>query len=384
MVFNSISHERKDPVNFELNFGKSDAFDLEVTGGLSSIYDKELGKELISSTKFKAGEVFTLHSKGNGAGEFSEIQKTDMEGYDKTGNYKTKWEVEEDGPVCTIYKFRQQIRYAVVEQRVKLYHQLKKIDFDTQLLNWEGILYREFRMAVPLAMMDGQVSYEVPFGVVDVGKDEIEGFAGERYTEICKNIHPRGIENWIGASNKEFGVTLSSSVAVVDWIDPTDNPLKNQMLQPILLASRKSCHGEGNEYLQTGNHSFHFSLTSHQPGWQNGASFGRQSNEPLMAVKAVHPFKDATLRETLSFFSADGKNVLISTIKKAEDSKEAVIRIFSLNGKDQLVNVEGFWRIKEASATTLTESKIKPITTNANIIKLLLGHYAIETIRFQK
>lgn len=457
VVFNSISHERKDPVNFELNFEKSDAFVLEITdgsgkivssqlsavkhfddhsiqsarlmfvaenvpsigyktfylktgkmkvteklrifkneaengfyklkfadGGLSSIYDKELGKELISASKFKAGEIFTLHSKGNGAGEFSEIQKTDMEGYDKTGNYKTNWEVEEDGPVCTVYKFRQLIRYAVVEQRVKLYHQLKKIDFDTQLLNWEGILYREFRMAVPLAMTDGQVSYEVPFGVVDVGKDEIEGFAGERYTEICKNIHPRGIENWIGASNSEFGVTLSSSVAVVDWIDPTDHPLKNQMLQPILLASRKSCHGEGNEYLQTGNHSFHFSLTSHQPGWQNGASFGRQSNEPLIAVKSIHSIKEAALPETLSFFGADGKNVFISTIKKAEDCNEAVIRIFSLDGKDQLVNITGFWKIREAYASTLTETKIKPITTNSNIIKLLLGHHAIETICFQK
>ncbi|MEI7421557.1 MAG: glycoside hydrolase family 38 C-terminal domain-containing protein [Prolixibacteraceae bacterium] len=457
VVFNSISKIRKDPVSFDLNFEKGDAFDLEVTdglgakvtsqlsavkhfddhsikttrlifvaenvpsigyktfylktaktphpkkaktfqseaengfyklkfadGGLSSIYDKELGKELISSSKFMAGEVFTLHSKGNGAGEFSEIQKTDMEGYDKTGNYKTKWEVEEEGPVCTVYKFRQQIRYAVVEQRVKLYHQLKKIDFDTQLLNWEGILYREFRMAVPLAMTDGQVSYEVPFGVVEAGKDEIEGFAGERYTEICRNIHPRGIENWIGASNSDFGVTLSSSVAVADWIDPTESPLKNQMLQPILLASRKSCHGEGNDYLQTGNHSFHFSLTSHQPGWQNGASFGRQSNELLLAVKAFHQSKETALPETLSFFDTDGRNVFITTIKKAEDSNEAIIRIFSQDGKDQQINIGGVWKFKEACMTTLTETKIKSVTTNSNNIKLLLGHHAIETIRIQK
>jgi alpha-mannosidase len=144
------------------------------------------------------------------------------------------------------------------------------------LLNWEGVLYREFRMALPLNMTDGQVAYEVPFGVVEVGKDEIEGAAGERYKTPCKDVHPRGIENWIGASNADFGVTMSSSVAVADWIDPTDNPVKNQILQPILIASRLSCHhGKEMNTLQTGNHYFKFSVTSHKPGWINGAAFGR-------------------------------------------------------------------------------------------------------------
>ena len=110
--------------------------------------------------------------------------------------------------------------------------------------------------------------------------------AGERYNTLCKNIHPRGIANWISSSNASFGVTLSSSVVVADWIDPTDHPVTNQILQAILLASRKSCHGEGNEYLQTGNHFFTFSMTSHQPGWKNGALFGRQANEKLIAVKS--------------------------------------------------------------------------------------------------
>jgi alpha-mannosidase len=91
-------------------------------GGLSSIFDKELQKELINSEKFAAGEVFTMRSVGNGAGEFAGIQQPDMKGFDKTGNYKTVWEVEENGPVFTTFKYRQKIKHAVVEQRVKLYH----------------------------------------------------------------------------------------------------------------------------------------------------------------------------------------------------------------------------------------------------------------------
>lgn len=350
-------------------------------GGLSSIYDKELQKELINSEKFVAGEVFTMQSVGNGAGEFDDIQKPDMEGFDKTGNYKTNWLVSEIGPVFTVYKYRQKIRHAVVEQRIKLYHKQKRIDFETALLNWEGVLYREFRMAIPLNMTDGQVAYEVPFGVVEVGKDEMEGAAGERYKKLCKDVHPRGIENWIGVGNTDFGVTMSSSVAVADWIDPTDNPANNQILQPILLASRKSCHWEGNDYLQTGNHYFKFSFTSHKPGWNNGAAFGRQANEGLKAVLADRQFTTASLPESLSFFNVDNENVLVSTVKKAEDSDDVVLRIADLEGTGKQVNIKSFIKPKNAVLTSLIEEEIEKLDVKEGSVRLKLGHHSIETVK---
>ena len=271
----------------------------------------------------------------------------------------------------------------MIEQRVKLFHEQKRIDFEPSILNWEGVLYREFRMALPLNMTDGKVAYEVPFGVVEVGKDEMKGAAGERYTTICKDMHPRGIENWIGASNSAFGVTMSSSVAVADWIDPTTNPIPNQMLQPILIASRKSCHWEGNDYLQTGNHTFRFSFTSHQPGWIHGASFGRQANEQLIPVWADHRLSDASLPESLSFFKTDQANVLISTVKKAEDSDEAIVRLVDLEGKDKLVKLESFKIINQAETTTLIEAAVKPLRASGNSVQLNLGHNSIETIKIK-
>ncbi|WP_299577992.1 glycosyl hydrolase-related protein [uncultured Sunxiuqinia sp.] len=350
-------------------------------GGLASIFDKELNQELVNSDKFVAGEIFTMHSEGNGAGEFIDVQKPDMLGFDKTGNYKTNWEIEESGAVSTTYKYRQKIRHAVVEQRIVVFNQQKRIDFETQILNWEGVLYREFRMALPLNMTDGQVAYEVPFGVVEVGEDEIEGAAGERYTTICKTIHPRGIENWISASNARFGVTLSSSVAVADWIDPTDKPLANQILQPILFASRRSCHWEGNEYLQTGNHSFKFSITSHKPGWENGANFGRAANETLKAVWVDHSYAGASLPESLSFFQINSENVLVSTVKKAEDSNDVVIRIAEMEGTDKTVDLESFKKISQAKTTNLIETEGERLPVQNNRLHLKLGHHAIETFK---
>ena len=375
------SKKSSTPAKFQ-NIFENQFYKVEfANGGLKSIYDKELNKELVNPGKFKAGEVFTMQSEGNGAGEFADIQQPDMQGFDKTGNYDTKWEVEESGPLCTVFKFRQKIRNAVVEERVRIYNREKRIDFDVALLNWEGVLYREYRMALPLNSTGGQVAYEVPYGVSVVGKDEMEGAAGERYTTPCKDFHPRGIENWISAGNSDFGVTMSSSVVAADWIDPTDNPVDYTILQPILLASRKSCHWEGNEYLQTGNHHFRFSITSHKPGWENGFHFGRQANEKLLAVWAGEKYASARLPESLSFFGVDQNNVLVSTIKKAEDSNDYVVRMVDMEGKDKTVVFQSFEKINQAVHTNLIEDDLKKLNVTDGKLEFPLGHYAIETVK---
>lgn len=352
-------------------------------GGLSSIYDKELGQELINAGKFTAGEVFTMRSEGNGAGEFADIQRPDMHNFDSTGNYDTGWWIESSGPVFTSYVYRQPVYGAVVEQRVKLFHQQKLIRFETALLNWEGELYREFRMALPLNMPDAQVAYEVPFGVVKVGMDEMEGAAGERYHAICSEIHPRSIENWISASNDAFGVTMSSSVVVADWIDPTDDPVDYTVIQPVLLASRLSCHEEGNPYLQTGNHYFSFSITSHRPGWINSINFGRQANEGLKAVWADQQFSGAALPETMSFFSTDDPNVLISTVKKAEDSDRLVFRLVDMEGRDKRVTISIFTPVEKAYRASLIEEMQEPLLFNAQHPFINMGRFSIETVMIE-
>ncbi|MCK4992434.1 MAG: alpha-mannosidase [Bacteroidales bacterium] len=361
---------------------ENDHYKIEFSsGGLKSIYDKTLNRELVDDSKFVAGEVFTMQSVGNGAGEFARIQQPSMEGFDQTGNHQGEWIPETSGEVFNSWIKRSKLPHAVVEQKVILYHTIKRIDFEIALLNWEGELYREFRMALPLKMQHGQVAYEVPFGVVEVGKDEMEGAAGERYNVAANELHPRGIENWIGASDDSFGVTLSSSVVVADYMDPSDHPVSSPILQPVLLASRVSCHSEGNQYLQTGNHYFSFSLNSHQPGWENGYRPGRQANEKLLVVVNPELYKSASLPESQSFFEIESDNLIISTVKKAEDDNSIIIRVYDAEGKDTKSILKTPGTFKTAMQTNLIEEPIQPVEVNNTGVTLHIGPHAIETYK---
>jgi alpha-mannosidase len=374
-------HDKTEPtLNFENDFFTATLAD----GGLSSLFDKTLNEELVESSFFKAGEIFTMKSEGNGAGEFDAVQQPEMVGFDKTGNYKTTWEITASGPVYTSYKYRQPIRNAVAELEVTFYHQLKKVDFDVNLMNWDGTMFREYRMALPLKMENGQVAYEAPFGVVEVGKDEMPGAAGARYKVPCNELHPRGIENWINASGNGFGVTMASSVVAMDYIDPTGKDLKGTILQPILLASRRSCHGEGNDYNQTGNHSFSFSITSHQSGWTNGARFGKEANEKLFAV--VNPQKnvDADLNESMSFLRVQPENIIVSAFKKAENENGVVVRMYNLKEGESEVKLSFSEDFKKAWHTNLIEEKEKELNIKDKEIRFKIGNQSIETILLTK
>lgn len=353
-------------------------------GGISSLFDKELNKELIESGFFKAGEVFTLKSEGNGAGEFDSVQQPEMEGFDKTGNYHSPWKVIASGPVYTSFMFRQALPHAVAEQKVTFYHQLKKVDVDVALMNFDGTMFREFRMAMPLNMKDGQVAYEVPFGVVEVGKDEMPGAAGERYEVPCSELRPRGIENWISASGNGFGLTLSSSVSAMDYEDPTDRGLTNTILQPILLASRRSCHGEGNDYHQTGNHRFSFSICSHAPGWNQGIRFGKEANEGLFAVLNPEPYAHAPLPESHSFLEVDSEQVIVSAMKKAENEDGLVVRLYNLSEEETEVRLQFSVPFEKAWQTNLIEEKQHEIGISNGGLHVKAGNQSIETILLHK
>lgn len=350
-----------------------------VNGGLKQVFDKELNVSLLNTDKFLGGEIITMHSKGNGAGEFDAVQQPDMEGFDKTSTHAVSWKIKEDGPVYTAYEMRTPIRHAVIEQTLRVYHQTKRIDIDVDLLNWEGILYRDYRMMWPLALgNNAEVSYEVPYGALTVGKDEMPGAAGERYYVENKEQHPRGIGNWISATNNQAAVTLTSSVAVADYIDPTDQPVGYTILQPILLASRHSCHPLGNPFTQPGDHSYRFSLTSHTPGSVAREEQGVSANVPLQVVFDPVQHVNASLPEALSFVSVNNPNVKVTALKKCEDDNSFIIRLYNTSAEKQTIDLTMYGqKTVNIIHTNLIEEEMQPVE------KIQLGKYAIETYKIK-
>ena len=357
-------------------------------GGLKSIFDKELQTELLKTGNLLGGEIFQLQSVGNGAGEFSDVQPVTMDGFEKVSQYIPRWNCTEYGPVRKTWELTQQTKFATIRETVTLYDSLKHIDFKADILGFSGERYREYRMAFPLNQTGSKVAYEVPMGVVEVGKDEIKGAAGfsygtQDYSTECSKVHPREVQDWFNASKDNTSVTIGSSVAVFDWVDPTDSNNRQTVLQPILLASRKSCHWEGNYYLQPGNHHFEFTLTSSPGDWKNSANAGKQQNQPLRALVVDVPQPRGGLPPSYSFAGTNADNVLITTIKRSEDENSIVMRLVEMQGKRTEAKIDWFGAINGVTKTNIIEEEDQPMPKAAAGIGLTMTPYSIETIRIR-
>jgi len=359
-------------------------------GGLKSLFDKELGRELLTTGKFLGFEVFTMQSVGNGAGEFGRVQQPTMDGFDKLSAHNPGWALEpsESGPVKTVFSLRQALKDCMVRQKLVVYDTLKRIDCEIELRGWDGSPYREYRLALPIAAPDGKVAYEVPMGVVEVGTSEAAGTGGPaygtlNYDEPMSRIRPREVQNFMNVSGAAFGLTLSTCVAVNDYQDPTTDPVAYPVLQAVLLASRRSCHGEGNWYLQEGDHAYRFTVTSHAPGWRNGYKAGIGANVPFFAVIGPSPAAGAALPDAQSFFGASAANVVFSTIKKAEDEDAVIVRCYDMEGRDADTLIRPFAPIAAAAKVDMIEEGGAPVAAGKDGVKLRIGHNAVETLKLK-
>lgn len=354
-------------------------------GGIVSLYDKELGKELVHTSKFAFGDVAELGYTGHGAGEFTRITDPTPGDLTPLSQFETCWKVAESGPVYTRFENVQPTRHATIVQSITFRHACKQIDFDITLRDFDGAHNRQYRILLPLNMTaERTVSYEVPMGVATVGRDEWSekpgGWAWEgTYVDNPADTHPREIQNFISASGNGFGVTMASGVAVADWVDPSRDQAIYPVLQGILLSSHKSCHAEGNWFHQTGTHTFHFSLTSHPEGWTNGYAFGIGRNHPLAAVRKTN--KGGELAASHSFLSISDPLVALSLVKKADRDNHLIIRLTEMEGKDKEVKVTLPVSVKKVIRTNLVEEEGEEWPVGGKVVSFKLGHHAIETFK---
>lgn len=358
-----------------------------VPGGVKSIIDKRLNKELLRTDKFLGGEVFCTRSVGNGAGEFTEIQPITMEGFEKSSDYSPQWNIIETGKIREVRECSSRFKNSTIVQRVIVYNNLPKIDFEIDILGFDGAKSREYRMTMPLNQTESTISYEVPMGVVEIGKNDLSIPAGKVNTyldySIPLNQTPlRECQNWIASSDSSFNVMLSSSVGVFGYKDATSDPVCYPVLQPVLLASRRSCHWNGNWYLQQGTHSYRFSLSSSEGDWRNTHQRGTQFAEPLLVISGnTDNSKQKLLTPSYSFFHVDQDNVIISTIKKSEDDNGIIVRLFDIEGKDSNVKLWSFKPLKSSYSTNIIEEENNCMQGEGHTLPMKIGHHAIETYK---
>ncbi len=128
--------------------------------------------------------------------------------------------------------------------------------------------------------------------------------------------------------------------------------------------------------------SFKFSITSHEEGWKNGFHFGVENNHPLRTI--LRPDKQkGNLPAAHSFVSTSDPFAVITTMKKAEDDSEVVIRLMEAEGEDKNIQLVLDKEVGTISLTNMIEENPEKLDQQGKKLQLPLGKHAVDTYKMK-
>ena len=348
------------------------------SGLLTSIYDKLNKKELLDSSKkggvFQIYEDFCLKESAWNIwlGALSELEKVD------------EANIVEEGPVRvsvrTKHLYKQEGRPdSIFIQEVRLYSGAPLIEFKVDV-DWHT-KHRTAKVAFPLNLHSDEVAYDIPYGNIerknptssqanstDRAKWEISGLKWMDYTDKDKNY---GVSL---LSECKYGFDIKDNFIRMTLLRSPDYPDPSMMGLPELPTLIED----------QGRHTFSYALYPHKRSWREAASNrrGYEFNYPLLVL--TESSHKGSLPKSFSFVKVQPENVILETIKKAEDSEYFILRFYETIGKRTQTEILFSEPVLQAWETDMMERKILKIPIQGKLLRVDLGAYEIKTIQIYK
>jgi len=331
------------------------------SGAIISIIDKSTGKEFVpKGTKSALLQMLYEAPHPMSAWEIGQIVETIALDTGAT------LEIVEKGPARAIVRSKRRYRNSEFILDTILNNSVPRIDFRLELLWLEtgnkDLGVPMLKIAFPVDITRGRARFDIPFGSIErpINGEEVPS---QKWVDLT------GIDN----GGKELGITLSSTTKY--GYDVKDNTIRMTLLRSSY---------EPDPVPERGRYEFTFSLMPHIGEIKPSSltMFGNEVNYPLIPyVTDIHRGK---LDKSLEIIKVEPKNVVVSTLKKAEDNDDMILRIYEVDGYERDVKVTLGLPLRSYVETDLLEQPVgNEVQCKDNTIALSLKPYEIKTIRIK-
>lgn len=284
-------------------------------------------------------------------------------------DYKSKsWEIDnvtainviEDGDVRKVIEIKKNFCNSTVIQKVIVYRDLARIDFDTyiDLKETNIIIKAEF----PIDVHADKAVCDIQFGTTERTTHNNTSWDTAKY-EIFAH-------KWVDISEENYGVSLINDCKY--GYDVKDEELNLTLVKPGTFP---------NPVADLEEHKFIYSLYPHAGNWKdaNVDKIGKNVNEPIITA-FVHN-ENGELNKVKSFFTINCKNVVIDTIKKCENSDDIIIRLYENYNKRSNVRLETCYNIHLVAETDMLENELKSISSDDKGFDFEIKPFEIKTFK---
>lgn len=358
-VVNKFNDECRVAVNGLTAENKFYKMTLDNAGRIAELFDKSANRQV-----FKSGEY------GNEFQAFEDFPRL-YDNWEITDYYKQKkWVLDDEAQITPVTDgsragFRVVKKYLDSEiiQNIWLYSDTDRIDFDTDI-DWHE-RNQVLKVAFPVDVHANTATYETQFGHIERPTHGNTSWDQAKF-EVCAH-------KWVTVAENGYGVGLLNDCKY--GFNTEGSTMKLTVLK---------CSQYPNEEADQGAHKLTYSIMAYEGDFREAGVINEAYalNQPL-AVAEV-PANKGILSEEFSLVGCDKANVIVETVKKAEDDDGMIVRMydaFNRRANATVTVAEGF---KKAYLCDLMENQIEELEFSDNKVTVPVSNFEIITLKFTR
>ncbi len=267
----------------------------------------------------------------------------------------------ERGPLRAIIRVTHATQHSTFTQDIILYAGIDRVEV-ANTIDWHEhhIL---LKAAFPLSASSPYATYEIPYGNIERPTTRDNSFEKAKFEVPAIR--------WADLGNNSHGFSLLND-------SKYGYDAKGNVLRLTLLRSP----ADPDPTADQGMHHFTYALYPHAGTWKQALT-ERQGWDFNYKLKALQVERHSgALPAEYSFFRVDPSNIILTTVKKAEDSSSLVLRYYEWAGKNTQVTIHIPPDAVSAVATDLMEvPQGAPIPITNNTITVEATPYSIDTVK---
>ncbi|MCK4315591.1 MAG: alpha-mannosidase, partial [Anaerolineae bacterium] len=330
--------------------------EFDAAGHIIRLFDKTVGREVLPpgqrANVFQAFEDRPLGGEAWNIDIFYDEKQWAAEpAYSLT--------IIETGPLRAGLEIRRRLLNSEIVQRVYLYRGSRRLDFDTWV-DWRE-RYVLLKVAFPVDVLSPLATYEIQWGNIQRPTHRNTSWDWARFETVA--------HKWVDLSEGDYGVSLLNDCKYGH--DVQGNVIRLTLLRGPTYPDSDADQGE---------HRFTYSLLPHAGDWRTGtvpASYAL--NDPLI-MRCVNGGDDGD-NPSQSLVAVDMPNVIIETVKQAEDGEGLIVRLYENERCRGPVALQVGFPLAAAYRCNLLEQDEASLVVAQNTVYFSVKPYQIVTLR---
>ncbi len=328
---------------------------INAEGELSSVYDLETKREVIEHGH-TANQLLAFEDRPM----LFDAWDIDIYFEDRTEKITDvqHMTIIEEGPVRVGVEITRRYRRSHITQRVYLTYNSKRVDFVTEIDWHEQHIF--LKAAFPVDILSTTATYEIQWGNVERPTHRNTSWDWAKFETAA--------QKWADLSEGNYGVAVLNDCKY--GYEAKDNELRLSLLKSATMPDPVADQGQ---------HLMTYSLLPHSGDWRGQViEQAYDLNDPII-LRMVEAANGSLTDQAL--VSVDTPNVVIETVKQAEDGHGIIVRLYENHRNRGQFTLKTGFDLAEAYHCNLLEEIEHPLDTADNQITMHIRPYQIATLR---